>query len=550
MGANVRKNLIRNSHFCLHTNTSTSVDRDGRTSLRSVIGLVFFIICAMVDSGSAIAGFVENHKLMDVGGASIAMAGNRVVVGSPNGADNKGAVHVYRYDGGVWVEEQVLTALEGQDGDGFGFPVALNSTADRIAVGAPGDGENGFLAGAVYVFSLNAGTWVQEQKIIPSDGEATDQFGRAVGISADRVVIGSPFDDDKGSRSGAVYVYRLNSEMTMWIQEQKLLAPDGGHEDSLGFAVAIDGERIVAGAIQTNNCSCLPLTRTGSAYIFGFDNASGSWSFKSKLVPPDGMGGDLFGNSVSLSENRIVVGTWFGNYAYVYRVDIDTAVPEAEQKLQPSDGAASTNFGFAVAIGGDRLVVGAPGGNKLYLFEFDGGAGVWVQKQDLITSDAAMSGQFGRSVTIAGDFAAVGSEGDAYIFRFTPDSDSDGVADNQDQCPNTPSGAIVDTNGCAASQLDTDGDGITDDQDMCTVSDIRPTVIVESCNSGVVNALLTEPIGCTITDEILSLAETARSHGQFVSQVDQFLRELQKADVLEPNEKNAIKDCASQSSLP
>jgi hypothetical protein len=130
------------------------------------------------------------------------------------------------------------------------------------------------------------------------------------------------------------------------------------------------------------------------------------------------------------------------------------------------------------------------------------------------------------------------------------DTDSDRVSDDRDQCPNTPPGATVDVNGCALSQLDTDGDGVTDDRDQCPNSDIRPTIIIGTCDSGVANQLFPEPAGCTITDEILILAETAKSHGQFMSLVDKFLQDLQSAGSLEPNEKNAIKDCAVQSNLP
>ena len=48
-----------------------------------------------------------------------------------------------------------------------------------------------------------------------------------------------------------------------------------------------------------------------------------------------------------------------------------------------------------------------------------------------------------------------------------PDTDSDGVIDSLDQCPDTPSGAVVDANGCSAAQVDTDGDGIADVDDNC-----------------------------------------------------------------------------------
>ena len=97
---------------------------------------------------------------------------------------------------------------------------------------------------------------------------------------------------------------------------------------------------------------------------------------------------------------------------------------------------------------------------------------------------------------------------------------------------------------------DTDGDGIPDADDQCPNSDTRPTVIVETCDSGVTNWLLSEPLGCTITDEILKIVDGATSHGQFVARVDKFLLGLQNAGILEPNEKNAIKDCAAQSTLP
>ncbi len=51
-----------------------------------------------------------------------------------------------------------------------------------------------------------------------------------------------------------------------------------------------------------------------------------------------------------------------------------------------------------------------------------------------------------------------------------PDDDNDGVPDTSDNCPATPTGATVDTNGCALSQLDSDADGVTDDLDNCPIT--------------------------------------------------------------------------------
>ena len=73
------------------------------------------------------------------------------------------------------------------------------------------------------------------------------------------------------------------------------------------------------------------------------------------------------------------------------------------------------------------------------------------------------------------DFANVGSH------TYVPDSDGDGVTDDVDQCPDTPSGASVDANGCADSQKDADGDGVTDDVDQCAGTPSGATVDATGC---------------------------------------------------------------------
>ena len=70
---------------------------------------------------------------------------------------------------------------------------------------------------------------------------------------------------------------------------------------------------------------------------------------------------------------------------------------------------------------------------------------------------------------------------DFYPWSFTIDADSDGIIDDLDQCPDTPSDATVDANGCSDSQKDTDGDGITDDLDQCPDTPSGATVDANGC---------------------------------------------------------------------
>lgn len=64
------------------------------------------------------------------------------------------------------------------------------------------------------------------------------------------------------------------------------------------------------------------------------------------------------------------------------------------------------------------------------------------------------------------------------------DGDGDGVRDEMDDCPNTPAGAEVDADGCAASQRDTDGDGVNDEADRCPGTATGATVDAEGCAEG------------------------------------------------------------------
>lgn len=95
---------------------------------------------------------------------------------------------------------------------------------------------------------------------------------------------------------------------------------------------------------------------------------------------------------------------------------------------------------------------------------------------------------------------------------------------------------------------DQDGDGILDSEDSCPNSDLRPTVFVGGCNSGVPNTLL--PGGCTIADMIAQCAAGASNHGAFVSCVAALTNTLNAQGVITGRQKGAIQKCAAQASLP
>lgn len=95
---------------------------------------------------------------------------------------------------------------------------------------------------------------------------------------------------------------------------------------------------------------------------------------------------------------------------------------------------------------------------------------------------------------------------------------------------------------------DADLDAIPDDIDCEPNSDMGDTVVIGGIDTGAPNYLF--PGGCTTTDNILHLAASARSHGEFVSAVAHYVDELKKAGLYSDNERGAIQSGAANSNLP
>lgn len=95
---------------------------------------------------------------------------------------------------------------------------------------------------------------------------------------------------------------------------------------------------------------------------------------------------------------------------------------------------------------------------------------------------------------------------------------------------------------------DTDGDGVDDDVDQCPNSNMEPTVTIDACNSGVTNHQA--PEGCTMSDELATLRSVAGNHGQFVSSVANYTRDLVGVKMIDNKERASIVKCAAQSNKP
>ena len=203
--------------------------------------------CVLSASSGSVWGQCRMQKLLgseaqvhDAFGSSIAMDRGLMAVGA--GADDgaaadTGVVYVYRSQSSNWEEDVILYASDGSGGEVFGISVDICD--NRLSIGAGMDSDNGTYAGAAYLFQFDpkSSAWL-ETKLVSSDIAAYDCFGYSASISGDTLIAGSGGDDDNGLRSGSAYIYRYDGQR--WIEEKKLLASDGEAEDLFGLAVAID----------------------------------------------------------------------------------------------------------------------------------------------------------------------------------------------------------------------------------------------------------------------------------------------------------------------
>ena len=325
------------------------------------------------------------------------------------------------------------------------------------------DNDNGNDSGSAYIFVRDGENWIQQAKLLPSDGAVRDYFGNSVSISENYCIIGSYYDDDNGLNSGSAYIFVRDGNN--WTQQTKLIETDGQDWNRFGGSVSISGNYCIIGACYNDDNG----SSSGSAYIFVRDG--NNWTQQANLTPTDNEARDLFGASVFINGDYCVVGA-FGDddneydsgSAYIFVRDGENWTQQA--KLLASDGRTDDRFGGSVSISDNYCIVGAYrdddnglNSGSAYIFKRDGDS--WIEQAKLLASEGqnwSTWGTFGSSVSINGDYCIVGSPyydetGSAYIFNLGPSSrvglEIVGLHEVGANCPAYYAAVIYYENGCS-----------------------------------------------------------------------------------------------------
>ncbi|MBT9598202.1 MAG: hypothetical protein IV094_19630 [Vitreoscilla sp.] len=368
-----------------------------------------------------------NGMAGDLFGWSVASVGSRVVVGAPQESvffrttNTRGSAYVFGESGSFVRELLPTSANELRRDDAYGRSVA--GSGKLIAVGSPGADDVGQFAGEVFVF--NAQTGAQKAKLVPTgtrrnpaDGAA---FGSAVDVSADRIVVGAPgtFIDGGGNIGGfgAIYLYDANTRRLI----TRVTPPGTRAKDNVGHSVSVEGSTVVAGAPFDS----ISAREAGAVYVFNSSNGS----LRLKLTASDASAEDRFGFAVSASGGLIAVGAPFDDdlgsasgSVYLFNATTGAFI----RKIVANDAGINDQFGIAVDLIGNTLAVGAWGDNdgagSVYVIDVTTG----TQLGKLVASDAAPRDILGRSVALSGSAVVAGAARDGdrgtdsgSVYRFT-----------------------------------------------------------------------------------------------------------------------------------
>ena len=398
--------------------------------------LIFWTI--LIFEGSALALSVSEFPLAaddPIEGAefgrSIAIDGDCVVVGAAEGSDEvavgPGAAYVFRRIGGTYVQEAKLVAPDPELGAEFGRAVAVKGNI--IVVGARFASDQ---AGAAYIFKKKRGLWSFEQKVTASDGSPEDNFGRAVALDNDLLVVTARKEDVTVENDGSAYVFRGRGGI--WVEEAKLTASDSTDQARFGQSVAVRGNLIVVGARDANT----PVA-DGSGAVYLFSRIDGEWTEYAKISASDGAKGDQYAFNVAVAGNLIAVGARRADLGdkkkdagavYLYELWGEEWLEIG--KLTASDAMPGDELGHSVAMSGDFIAAGARradiDGKKdqgaVYIFRRLGNQ--WAEEAKITASDGESGDEFGHSLSTHGNMIAVGAnvadlqekdQGAAYVYR-------------------------------------------------------------------------------------------------------------------------------------
>jgi len=313
---------------------------EGRNLLLPGSVFVYTIDGAGRNSSATILSSGSGDEAADGFGRAIAVSGTSLFVGAPQ----VGRVFVFGADeNGAWSLAQTI------EGGSERFGSAVSVSGSTAAVAAPGGRQS---RGEVAVYATSADGWRLEATLTAPDTARGLAFGSSVAAAGDVIAVGAP---GANQRAGTVYVFERRDGL--WGDGVAVEMPGSTDNDRFGISLIVRGDRIAVGAPGADR-------QTGVVLVFAKDGETGSWEFERRITAPSSSGGEMFGTSIAMAGNDVIVGApGFGNReGAVYRFMDDPSAPYSSVELiAPESRNFRSSFGNAVAASEDVIIAGAVG---------------------------------------------------------------------------------------------------------------------------------------------------------------------------------------------
>ena len=352
---------------------STAMSSDGL--ILSISGRIPGLILGAVDifklDGGTFSSFQELSATGSVAtvrqGSSVKISanGNIAVIGATDDGDGLGATWVYEKSGLSWIQKQKLVGSSAVGLSNQGTSLALSSDGSTIVVGGSLDDSG---KGAVWVFIKQGDSWIELQKIIATSTAGATQ-GSAVAINSDgsNIAIGAPLDN---SGIGAVFVFNL--ENGLYIEKQKLIGSFPLEVSNRGVSVDIVGDTLVFGG-STYLINGLVWVFKLQTQFIPPNTINTQWEEETTLFGSNVIGNIInpakFGNSVSISgdEKTIAIGSIGDNLdngaVWIFRLETQFIPPNTintqwEENTKLIEVSQRYGNGVSLNRDGTKLIVG------------------------------------------------------------------------------------------------------------------------------------------------------------------------------------------------
>ena len=389
--------------------------------MQSLILLITFALIqttANAQNWSQLGIDIDGEAADDGSGHSVSLSadGLTLAIGAPNNSGNgfrDGHVRVYKLISGVWTQHGVDIDGEAAS-DWSGYSVSLSANGLTLAIGAILNSGNGLYAGHVRVYQDSSGTWIQQGADI--DGEdAGDNSGASVSLSADglTLAIGAPGNDENGTTAGHVRVYKLISEV--WTQQGADIDGEAAQDinrSGRSISLSADGSILAIGAPGNDG------NGTDAGHVRVYKLISGVWTQLGADIDGEAAG-DQSGFSVSLSADglTLAIGAYNNEDAGHVRVYEFISGVWTQHGVDIDGEAAGDNSGWAVSLNADglTLAIGATSNDGIgsiagHVRVYKLISGVWTQHAEDINGEADYDySGFSTSLSADGLTLAIGA---------------------------------------------------------------------------------------------------------------------------------------------